>query len=643
MPPAPRQLCSFVRPLLVLGLFLGLAAHGSWAADDPRAANLREQIRTLETVVAQANDPDEKARLDEKLQRLRQELAVLAERDALEAQERALQDSLPKSPLATLRARLRDIDATVDGASARAGLLVAQHQQAATERDALAGQVEAVRQQKGSADQQAELEEELFTKGEELRALALEREAAENEEELARDAAALREWLKADDANGVRVSLRALFDAYTRVRSQRKTTDQFAAEASELEQNAKVSESALGLAKLKLAKDDEELVLLRRQTGFLNRDPQVEQLIAEQRGEKNALGERLPFMVRQLDAIKRSQQVLQTLQELTALEAAVQDEQVQKIEDAWLRRLRWPALGLLVLIGLQVLTSRVLLPLIYKNESLFLARRLVRYLVTALAAGVMIGFLFDDLSAVVTMFGIVSAALVISLQDVCTSVFGWFVIMAGGKLHIGDRLEVDGVRGDVIDIQLLRTTLVEVNGWLGLDQPTGRVILLPNNFVFKYKVFNYTHGHPFIWGKVDVTVTFATPIAGALLLFQRVLEEETRDEFAEARRAGALMHKRYGREDATYQPRIYTHIAASGVTLSLFYVTHYRQDSATRNRINRRLVAELETHGHIQLAFNTLHVLNEPLPPQGPSPSATLGSDVTTPPFPTSGPKPPNA
>ena len=155
MPPAPRQLCSFVRPLLVLGLFLGLAAHGSWAADDPRAANLREQIRTLETVVAQANDPDEKARLDEKLQRLRQELAVLAERDALEAQERALQDSLPKSPLATLRARLRDIDATVDGASARAGLLVAQHQQAATERDALAGQVEAVRQQKGSADQQA--------------------------------------------------------------------------------------------------------------------------------------------------------------------------------------------------------------------------------------------------------------------------------------------------------------------------------------------------------------------------------------------------------------------------------------------------------------------------------------------------------
>ena len=94
--------------------------------------------------------------------------------------------------------------------------------------------------------------------------------------------------------------------------------------------------------------------------------------------------------------------------------------------------------------------------------------------------------------------------------------------MAGGKLNIGDRLEVDGTRGDVIDIQLLRTTLVEINGWLGVDQPTGRVILIPNNFVFKNKVFNYTHGHPFIWGKIEVTVTYSTPIAGAFLYSARL-------------------------------------------------------------------------------------------------------------------------
>lgn len=641
-PIAPRHLWWFAPPLLVLVASFCLARPAVAAADDQRAASLREQIQTLETVVVQAKDAGEKARLEDKLQRLRQELSVLGERQELEARERALQESRAASPLATLREKLRDIDVSVDAALARARALAAQHQQAATERDALAAQVEAVRQRKGNADLQAELEERLFTKGEELRALALEREAAEDEAELARAAGVLSERLKTADAGTPRASLRQLFEAYGRLGADRKAGEQVAAQLQDLDQNAKLSESALGLARLKLAKDDEELALLQRQRGFLNRDPQVERLLTEQHSEKNALGERLPFMGRQLEAVRRSQQTLRVRQELTGLEVALQDEQLRSIEAEWMRRLRWPVLALLALLGLQVVISRALLPLIYRNESLFLSRRIVRYLLTAVAIAVLIGFLIDDLSGVVTMLGVVSAGLVISLQDVCTSVFGWFVIMAGGKLRIGDRLEVEGTRGDIIDIQLLRTTLLEINGWLGLDQPTGRVILLPNNFVFKSKVFNFTHGHPFIWGKVDVTVTFSTPVASALLVFQRVLEEETREEFAEARRAGVLMQRLYGVEDANYQPKIYTRITESGVTLSLFFVAHYRHESATRNRINRRLVAELETHAHIRLAYNTLHIRNEPVPTSG-GPSATLGPELTTPPFPVPGHKTPRA
>ncbi|MDB6092676.1 MAG: Transporter, small conductance mechanosensitive ion channel (MscS) family [Verrucomicrobia bacterium] len=623
---------------LLAGLLVGLFSQSLPAAADERSASLREQVRTLETLAAQAKNPREKARLEEKKQRVNEELAVLDERQSLEARERALAHRRAASPLATLRDRLRDVDVTADAAAARAASVGTKRQQVQAARDDLAAQVAAKRQEKESPDLEvqlelAQLEEKLFTRGEELRALALEREVAEDEADLAHTAVHLREQLKAAEANASTASVRALIEAYTRVRGERKSLAQFDAQAVDLDQNAKVSQTALDLARQKLAKDDEELGLLERQTGFLNRDPQVERLIAEQRTQKNALGERLPLMARQVEAIKRSQQALQTRRELTELEVGWQDEQLENIRATWLQRLRWPGLTLLCLVGFQVITSRGLLPLVYKKESLFLSRRIVRYLLTAIAAAILVGFLFDDLSTVATMLGVVSAALVISLQDVCTSVFGWFVIMAGAKLRIGDRLEVDGMRGDVIDNQLLRTTLVEVNGWLGLDQPTGRVILIPNNFVFKSKVFNFSHGHPFIWGKVDLTVTFATPVASALVLFQRVLEEETREEFAEARRAGALMEERYGVEDANYEPRIYTRIADSGVTLSLFFVTHYRHESATRNRLNRRLVAELETHRHIQLAYTTLHIRNEHAPSNN-SPSATLGPAMTSPPFP---------
>ncbi len=629
-PSAPGLLWRCVRPLLVIGLLAWFAPFGASSPDDQREALLREQIQTLETLVAQAKDAGEKARLGEKLQRLRQELSVLGERQELEARERDLQESRVASPLATLRERLRDIDVSADAALARGNALAAQHLRAAAERDALAAQVEAVRRQKGDADFQSQLEEKLFTKVEELRALALEREAADDEADLARAAEGLRERLKAGDAPGS--GLKELFGTYGRVRAERKSSEQLTAQIRDLDRNAKLSQTALDLARQKLAKDDEELALLQRQVGFLIRDPQLTRLLAGQRSQKNALGERLPFMSRQGDAIRRSLQELHARQELTDLETALLGERIQEIKGAWFRRLRWPALALAVLVGLQVAASRALLPLVYKNESLFMARRLVRYLLTAVGILVLGGFLVDDLTGVMTMLGVVSAGLVISLQDVCTSVFGWFVIMAGGKLGIGDRIEVEGIRGDVIDIQLLRTTLVEINGWLGLDQPTGRVILLPNNFVFKSKVFNFTHGHPYIWGKVDVTITFSTPVASALLLFQRVLEEETREDFAAARQAGALMQSMYGVEDANYQPRISTRIGDNGVTLSLLYVTHYRHESAARNRINRRLVAELERHSHIRLAYSTMHILNEPARPTY-GPSAVLGPEVTTPPF----------
>jgi small-conductance mechanosensitive channel len=333
-----------------------------------------------------------------------------------------------------------------------------------------------------------------------------------------------------------------------------------------------------------------------------------------------------------VDAIKRSQQALHQRQELASLENAFQEEQFSQLKTAYLQRVRWPALVILGLILFHLLLSYLVFPRFSKGEGLFMSRRLLRYALVFVGVCVVATSLFDDLSMVAATLGIVSAALVIALQDVCTSVAGWAVIMLGGKLGIGDRIEVDGTRGDVLDIQLLRTTMLEINGWLGLDQPTGRVIVIPNNFIFKNKVFNFSHGHPYIWGKVDLTVTFATPVASAMLLFQRVLEEETKEQFADARRAAAKMQRRYGVADADYVPIIYTQIADSGVTLSLFFVSHYRDFPATRNRLNRRLVAELERHHHIQLAYTTLSVLASS--PGAVGPSAVLGADYTTPPFP---------
>ena len=621
------------RGLLTLGAGCLFFFHPALAApDDDRVTALNEQIHTLETVVASTKDASGKARLEEQLQRLQQELKILRDRQALDAREHVLQANRATNTLDQLREKLRGIDVAVDEEEAHLRELGTARRRAAHERDTLANELAGLRvQPDASADRLAQLEEQVTTKGEELRALALEREAVEANVDLAHDADRQRERIKAADTTADRPTARAWFESFTRVRAEQKTGGQITAAAQDLAQKRQVSEAAVDLSRQKLAKFDEELALLEKQTGFFRRDARVERLLAQERNQKAELSARLPFLGRQVDAIKQTQAATAAREDLAKLTATFEEENLARLQAGYLRRLRWPALSLAGLLVLQFLATYALLPIFFRNESLFLARRFARYATILFATGVLAGFLFDDLSMIAATLGIVSAALVISLQDVCTSIAGWCAIMFSGKFGIGDRLEIDGTRGDVLDVQLLRTTLLEINGWLGIDQPTGRVIVLPNNFIFKNKVFNFSHGHPFIWGKIDVTVTFATPVASALTLFQRLLEEETREQFEAARQAALTMQRRYGVEDAVYTPKIYTHIADSGVTLSLFYVAHYREYSVVRNRINRRLIAEIESHPHIQLAYQTLSVLRTEAATN--QPSAMLGADATTPPF----------
>lgn len=609
----------------------GLIGATLFARDEQRIAQVKDAIKSVEAVMADTNAPaSDRPRLERKLDGLKQELAILEEREAIENRERSLQAEVRTQTREQLREKLQAIGSDPATVEAKQRELEARRLKATAERAALMNQKEDAAT--GGGSRQAEIDEQLFTKNEEIRSIALQQEAADYEAALVRQAQVLRENLRADEAALAAPTLKAWFAKRADLKTDTTRDRQLADMAANVAENLRVTEAGLSLARQKMAKFDEELQLLERQTTFLHRNERLEQLLATQRAQKQLLGQRMPYLTDQVEALRQARDVLATRRDLIVLEERLLREQADEMRYAYLSRLLWPLVTSLAILLAYVALSRFVFERRYKKEELFLARRLGRYATTLLIAIVVCLYLFEDLRLIATTLGLVSAAIVISLQDVCASFCGWFVIMAGQKFTIGDRLEIEGVRGDVLDIQLLRTTLLELNNWLGVDQPTGRVIIVPNNFIFKTKVFSFTHGHPFIWGTIEVTVTYGTPAAGAMALFQKILEEETREDFAEARRVSAEMERRYGVEDADYRPKIYTRIADSGITFSLLYVSHYRNTSTTRNRINRRLISELESHPHIQLAYNTVAVLANVAPAEGPS--AVLGQDVTAVPFP---------
>jgi small-conductance mechanosensitive channel len=634
----PSWLPGFLLAMCVLGL---LIAHGELRAaerDDELVAQLRQQIAALEKAPAEPSGilGFDSQHVQRRLAVLQQELAVLERRQQLEAQERNLRQSMNAEPRVLLRERLQTLAPDNTATEARLRELSSRRVQATTDREALVHQ-EAELRRAGTATPAAvaalaELAERIITKDEELRAIALRTEATENEGDLVRFGQALRDRLRAATGAIARPTLRALFAERTEAADDNKLATQLGARIANLDATLHNGQAGLDLQRQKLAGFDEEIRLFEvRPAQQPRRSPAMEQMLATDRIQQRMLGERLPILNEQVDALRRSRDMLQAQLDLLGLAAKVRDDDFAAMRGAYLERLRAPALAVAAVLAVYLLLSRIVFPLRYKKEELFLARRLGRYATIFLAVLIITFTSIDDLRLLATTLGVASAGLVIALQDVATSVFGWCVIMMGRKFTIGDRLEIDGARGDVLDIQILRTTLVELNNWLGVDQPTGRVFIVPNNFVFKSKVFNYSHGHPYVWGVVDVTVTYSTPVASALALFQKVLEEETREAFTEARTAAAVMQRRYGVEDAEYQPKVYTRIADCGVTFSLLYVCHYRQTPMMRNRINRRLIAELETHGHIRLAYPTRQVINTV---ESDAPTAVLGPDTTRVPFP---------
>jgi len=97
----------------------------------------------------------------------------------------------------------------------------------------------------------------------------------------------------------------------------------------------------------------------------------------------------------------------------------------------------------------------------------------------------------DKLGGLAVALGVAGAGIAFALQEVIASFAGWLAIMFGGFYKSGDRVQLGGIKGDVMDIGVLRTTIMETGQWVDGDLYNGRIVLVANSFVFKEPVYNY--------------------------------------------------------------------------------------------------------------------------------------------------------
>ncbi|MBI9020596.1 MAG: mechanosensitive ion channel [Verrucomicrobia bacterium] len=201
--------------------------------------------------------------------------------------------------------------------------------------------------------------------------------------------------------------------------------------------------------------------------------------------------------------------------------------------------------------------------------------------------------------------GILSAGLAIALKDPITNLAGWLFISIRKPFAVGDRIEINNTKGDVIDQRPFAFSLVEIGNWVDSDQSTGRIIHIPNGWSFIYAIANYTQGFNFIWNEIPVLITFESNWQTAKEILNQIATRHSaiKSEYAaqQVRRAANkyLIHFNH------LTPIVWTDVKASGVMLTMRYLCEPRRRRGTSSAIWEDVLNEFAKHPDIQLAYPT--------------------------------------
>ena len=281
----------------------------------------------------------------------------------------------------------------------------------------------------------------------------------------------------------------------------------------------------------------------------------------------------------------------------------------------------------LALVGAILLIAYYLKKLPYRfikeSKNLYYLQKIIGFSAGLLIVVIILLNFVGDFGSISAAIGLAGAGLAIALQDPIVSLVGWFLIIGKSGIAVGDRVEINNVKGDVIDVGLLRTAVLEVGNWVSGEQATGRVVFFPNSFIFKNHFFNYSTGNSFIWDEIDITVTYESDWKRAKEIIESVAQPICKDFVQGAKASQAEVSRRFHINLGTLTPTVYVSIAESGVELMLRYLTEIRRRRGCRDEICREVLKAFDTEPHIDLAYPTRRSLTEarvpPAPPEIPA------------------------
>jgi small-conductance mechanosensitive channel len=230
-----------------------------------------------------------------------------------------------------------------------------------------------------------------------------------------------------------------------------------------------------------------------------------------------------------------------------------------------------------------------------QRKRLLNLRVVVRFAAQAVGVLLILLVVFGTPNQTPTVLGLAGAGLTVALKDFIVAFFGWFVLMGKNGIRVGDWVEINGVGGEVVEIGLLRTVLLETGSWTDAGHPTGRKVTFINSFAIEGHYFNFSTSGQWLWDELPVLIPAGENPYPLIEQIQKLVAEETESYRREAEQEWQRVTQGYGVQSFSAAPAVTVRPTTQGIEILVRYITRAHERFALRSRLYHAAVQML--HG----------------------------------------------
>jgi small-conductance mechanosensitive channel len=260
----------------------------------------------------------------------------------------------------------------------------------------------------------------------------------------------------------------------------------------------------------------------------------------------------------------------------------------------------WIVLALIAVYVANRIIEHLFTGMTAENKRVDTLRSVVKFAGQAVGALLILFIIFGMPTQTTTVLGLAGAGLTVAMKDFVVAFFGWFILMGRNGIRVGDWVEINGVGGEVVEVGLLKTVLLETGNWTDSSHPTGRRVSFVNSFAIEGHFFNFTTSGQWMWDELQVLIPPSQDPYPVIDGIQKLVEQETATNAAQAEAEWQLATTRYRAKTLSAMPGMYVRPTAAGIEVHVRYITRAYQRYEARKRLYEAVVEML--HGKREMA-----------------------------------------